>query len=97
MKRAAATQSPVFEVKDEPAHDEDQTGAGNEIGMEVMRDQMNHYIERKIAQLTGLSTEGGGADSSSTNSKYPVIKLLEYSKQIMAVSNPYPLSCANSF
>ncbi|CAL8077225.1 unnamed protein product [Orchesella dallaii] len=72
------------DMVDEAAYDEDQAGFGVEIGSEVIRDQMGCYMERKIAQLTGLNAENGGTEGPASRSKYPVIKLLEYTKHIMA-------------
>ncbi|CAL8085385.1 unnamed protein product [Orchesella dallaii] len=101
-ERRRTKRSTTPDIEDDPAQDEDQAGAGVEIGSEVMRDQMNHYMERKIAQLTGLNAENGGAESASSRSKYPVIKLLDYAKQIMAktcisVSEDYLDLALNAF
>lgn len=46
-----------------------------------MLNQMNSYIEDVIAKLTGLQGEG----KTTKAVKYPVIRLLEYTKQIMQV------------
>lgn len=58
---------------------------------------MNQYIESVIAKLTGLQGEGGnvgGTGTSGGRHKYPVIKLMDYTKQIMQVCwHGYSLYC----
>jgi len=53
-----------------------------EIGNPILVNQMSQYLERQISELTGIR----GHSPKPRAKKYPVLKLLQLSKDIMLVS-----------